>query len=104
VQFFLVLSLVIAIALVLFALQNAMVVTVSFLSFHFVGSLAFILVIVFAAGFLAGILVSVPSVLRKGAAFRQQKKKVKQLEEDLEAARKQMPGPETKSTSGTGAD
>src|SRR5512135_3238370 len=82
-QFFLFLALLIAAVLVLFAVQNATVVTLSFLTFHFVGSLAFILVVVFAAGFLAGVLISVPSILRKGSAVREQKRKVKQLEEAL---------------------
>jgi uncharacterized integral membrane protein len=82
-QFFLFLALLIAITLVLFAVQNAAVVTVSFLTFHLEGSLAFILVIVFASGFLAGILISLPSLLRKGAALREQKKKVKRLEDDI---------------------
>jgi uncharacterized membrane protein YciS (DUF1049 family) len=85
-QFFLFLALLIAAVLVLFAVQNATVVTLSFLTFHFVGSLAFILVIVFAAGFLSGILMSVPSILRKGSAVREQKRKVKQLEEALKTA------------------
>ena len=82
-QFFLFFALLIAAVLVLFAVQNATVVTLSFLTFHFVGSLAFILVVVFAAGFLAGVLMSVPSILRKGSAVREQKRKVKQLEEAL---------------------
>jgi putative membrane protein len=82
-QFFLFLALLIAVALVLFAVQNAAIVTVSFFTFHFEGSLAFILVIVFAAGFLSGILMSVPSLLRKGSALREQRRKVKKLEEAM---------------------
>lgn len=88
-QFFLFLALLIAIALVLFAVQNAAIVPVSFLTFRFEGSLAFILVLVFAAGFLAGILMSVPSILRKGAAVREQKRKVRQLEDTLKNAASQ---------------
>jgi uncharacterized integral membrane protein len=80
-QFFLFFALLIAVALVIFAVQNATIVTVSFFTFHFEGSLAFILVIVFAAGFLSGILMSVPSLLRKGSALREQRRKVKKLEE-----------------------
>ncbi len=81
--FFLILALLIAIALVFFAGQNASVITVSFFSFRFQGSLAFILVIVFAAGFFSGILMSVPSLFRKGSALREQKRKVKQLEKNM---------------------
>ncbi|MDA8240897.1 MAG: LapA family protein [Nitrospiraceae bacterium] len=102
-QFFLFLALLIAAVLVLFAVQNATVVTLSFLTFHFVGSLAFILVVVFAAGFLAGVLMSVPSILRKGSAVREQKRKVKQLEEALKKATPPRPsGSEDQPPSGTG--
>lgn len=85
-QLFLFLALLIAIALVFFAVQNAMIVTVSFLTFRFEGSLALIIVIVFAAGFLSGILTSLPSLIRKGSLLREQKKKVRQLEDNMKAA------------------
>lgn len=101
-QFFLFLALVIAIALVLFAVQNAAIVPVSFLTFQFKGSLAFILVVVFAAGFLSGILMSVPSILRKGSAVREHKRKVKQLEEALKNAQPRPSGSEGKQPPGTG--
>jgi putative membrane protein len=78
---FLILSLLICIAIVLFAVQNAALVTVNFLTFHFAGSLAFVLVVVFALGVLSGMLMTIPSFWRKSAALREQKKKVKQLEE-----------------------
>ena len=80
-QFFIVLALLIAIAIVLFAVQNAAIVTVSFLSLHYNGSLALILVTVFALGLLAGLLISIPTMLRKSLDLREQKKKVRQLEE-----------------------
>ena len=80
---FIFLALLITTAFVLFAVQNAALVTVTFLTFHFEGSLAFILVVVFALGFLSGILVTVPSFWRKSSALREQRRKVKQMEEDL---------------------
>ena len=80
-QIFLFLALLISIVIVLFAVQNAALVTVTFLSFHFEGSLAFILVVVFALGVLAGMLMTVPSFWRKSVALREQRRKVKQLEE-----------------------
>jgi len=82
-RFLIVLALLIALVIVLFALQNSAIVTVSFLSFHYNGSLALILVVVFTLGFLAGILISIPSLLRKSSALREQKKRVKQLEESI---------------------
>ena len=81
--FFIVLALLIAIVIVLFASQNSAIVTVSFLSFHYNGSLALILAVVFTLGLFAGILISIPPLLRKTSDARAQKKKVKQLEESI---------------------
>jgi len=82
-RFFIVLSLLIAIAILLFAAQNSAIVTVSFLSFHYTGSLALILVVVFTLGLIAGILISIPSLLRKISGLREQQRRVKQLEESI---------------------
>jgi lipopolysaccharide assembly protein A len=82
-QLFIFLALLISIVLVLFAAQNAAMVTLSFLSFHFQGSLALILVIVFAAGFITGVLMTLPSILKKSFALREQRRRVKQLEEGV---------------------
>jgi uncharacterized integral membrane protein len=82
-RFFIVLALLIALVIILFALQNSALVTVSFLSFHYTGSLALILVVVFTSGLLTGILISIPSLLRKNSDLREQKKRVKQLEESI---------------------
>lgn len=79
-RLFFILAFVISIALVLFAVQNSAVVTLSFLTFHFQGSLAFILVLVFAGGFITGVLFSLPSILRKGRSIREHKRKIKDLE------------------------
>ena len=84
-QIFLFLALLIAFVLVLFAVQNSALVTVTFLTFHFVGSLALILVVVFASGVLTGILMAVPSFWRKSSALREQRRKIKQLEEGFVA-------------------
>ncbi|MGO9014753.1 MAG: lipopolysaccharide assembly LapA domain-containing protein [Dissulfurispiraceae bacterium] len=96
-RFFIVLALLITIAIVLFASQNSAIVTVSFLSFHYNGSLALILVIVFTAGLLAGILISVPSLLRKNAFIREQKRRVKQLEESITKCIASQPAGQEKS-------
>jgi putative membrane protein len=82
-QLFIILALLIAIAIIIFAVQNSAIVTVSFLSFHYTSSLALILVVLFMLGLLAGILISVPRLLRKSSALREQKRKVKQLEESI---------------------
>jgi len=82
-QIFLFLALLISIGIVLFAVQNASLVTITFLTFHFEGSLAFILVIVFALGVLSGMLMTVPSFWRKSSTVREQRKKIKQLEQSV---------------------
>jgi len=82
-QFPVVLALFIAIAIGLFALQNSAMVTISFLSLHYNGSLALILLIVFISGLLAGVFISIPSLLRKRSDLREQKRRVKQLEQSL---------------------
>ena len=79
-RLFIVLALLIAIVIIVFALQNSAIVTISFLSFHYTGSLAFIVVVLFTLGLLAGLLISLPSILKKHLALREHKKKIKQLE------------------------
>ena len=95
-RFFIVLALLIAIAIVIFALQNSAIVTVSFLSFHYNGSLALILVVVFTLGLLAGLLISIPSLLRKSSALREQKRRVKQLEESITRSTSSQPAGQEK--------
>jgi putative membrane protein len=96
-QFFIVLALLIVVAIVLFASQNSAVVTVSFLSFHYTGSLAFILVVVFTLGLLAGILTSIPSLLRRYSDLREQKRRVRQLEESIARSTASQPADQEKS-------
>jgi uncharacterized integral membrane protein len=96
-QFFIVLALLIAIAIVLFALQNSAMVTISFLSFHYNGSLALILVVVFTLGLLAGILISIPSLFRKSSDLREQKRRVKQLQESITGTAASHPAGQDKS-------
>ncbi|HAM50005.1 MAG TPA: hypothetical protein DCP92_04685 [Nitrospiraceae bacterium] len=80
---FAILALLIAISFVLFALQNSAIITVSFLSLHYKGSLALILVVVFTSGLVSGILVSIPSLVRKSSIVREQRRRVRQLEERM---------------------
>jgi putative membrane protein len=96
-RFFIVLALLVAIAIVLFASQNSAIVTVSFLSFHYNGSLALILIVVCALGLLAGILISIPSLLRKSSDLREQKRRVKQLDESISRSTTSEPVGQVKS-------
>lgn len=92
-QFSLFLALLLTIALVLLAVQNTALVTVKFLFMSFEGTLAFVLIVVFGAGFLAGLLISITSMLRKSAALREQKRIVKKLE-DTVTTQRHSPYPE----------
>lgn len=90
-QFFIFLALLIAIALVLFAVQNSGIVTVKFLTFSYEASVALILVLVFASGFLSGILLSLPSIFRKSSLIRDQKRRIRRLEESTTKVSSQPP-------------
>ena len=81
-HFFILLAVMISIVIVLFAVQNAGLTTITFLTFHFEGSLAFILVVVFALGVLSGMLVTIPSFWKMSAALRGHKRRLKELEDN----------------------
>lgn len=86
----LVLSLLIAILAVVFALQNPAYIDVNLGPFDLTGSTALVLMITFCAGVLVGILATVPSVVKR-------RKRIRELERHAADARLQQ------STSGTGS-
>ena len=63
--FFLIIALFIAILAVIFALQNAGVVTVTFFASQLEGSLALVLLVTFVVGVLVGVLLILPYLIRK---------------------------------------
>lgn len=75
----LILSLVLAVLAVLFALQNPDPTTVKIGAWLFQGSTALVLIVTFGLGVLAGILATIPSLVRRG-------RRVKTLERDHSAA------------------
>ncbi|VAX32953.1 hypothetical protein MNBD_NITROSPIRAE03-1176 [hydrothermal vent metagenome] len=81
-QFFILLAIIIAMALVVFAVQNATAITLTFLAWEFSGSLAVILALTFAAGVLTGILLFAPTWLRKSKEGRVQKRRIQELEKE----------------------
>ncbi len=87
-QLFLALALIMAVLLVIFAVQNSAVITITFLSFTTRGSLPLILILVFIGGFLAGIFFFLPAFFRKSSALRQERRKARELE-----AKQQPPPP-----------
>ncbi len=82
-QFFLFLALIFAFAIVLFAVQNAEIIKLTFVTMSFEGSLALVLVLAFAAGIMTGIFLFIPTWWKKSVEGRAQRKRVQQLEEDL---------------------
>jgi uncharacterized integral membrane protein len=97
-QFFIALSLLIAIAVAIFAWQNPLVVTVHFMQWSFAGSLAFVCLAIFALGFLTNFFASIASIIRYRWLIYKLKKRVDMLEEKLADAEKRpiVDVPETK--------
>jgi uncharacterized integral membrane protein len=86
-QIFILIALVIAILAVLFALQNLVTVTVSFLFWSIQGSLALVLLVTLAAGVLISVLASLPSLARGRWSATRQQKKLAALEAERDALR-----------------
>jgi len=78
-QSFLIVALGLAILTVIFALQNAIPVGVTFLVWKFEGSLALVLMLTFALGVLVSLLLSIPAILKRRSAISNQKKKIEEL-------------------------
>jgi uncharacterized membrane protein YciS (DUF1049 family) len=55
----------------------------TFITWKFEGSLAFILALVFGVGMLTGIFLAVPTLWRKAMESRLQRKRIKELEREL---------------------
>jgi uncharacterized integral membrane protein len=76
----LVIALFIAVLAVIFALQNTVPVVVNFLPWEFQGSLALVLLLTLALGVIVGLLVSVPSIIRRSRRISHQQKIIENLE------------------------
>ena len=86
--FLLIIAIVLAALTALFAIQNASVITVSFLGWEWDASLALILILTLGIGILIGYLAGLPSSLKKGSQLRQVKRDLGDLEDaavELEA-------------------
>jgi len=86
-RIYLILALLLAIIVTIFAVQNNEPVDVSFLTFELNGSLALVLMITLALGIIIGILVSAPSSLRRRMEIGGLKKNARRMEKDLASAR-----------------
>ena len=84
-QIFIIFALMIAGVAIVFALQNLPAVTVTFLFWNFHGSLALVLLISVAVGFLISLLASLPGLIRGKWGAAGQKKKLASLETENSA-------------------
>ena len=82
--FYLILALAIAIVAVIFALQNTMTITISFLAWEVTGSLSLVLLVTLAIGVLIGLLFLSPSTIKNSMAASSHRKRVGTLEKELE--------------------
>jgi putative membrane protein len=84
VQLFLIIALFIAISAVIFALQNSVAVTVSFLIWKFESSLALVLLISLGLGVLVSFLLSIPTMIKRNWSISNYKKRIQELEEKIQ--------------------
>jgi lipopolysaccharide assembly protein A len=80
---YLIIALLIAVLAVVFALQNSMLVTISFFSWTVTGSLSLVLLATLAIGVLIGLLVLSPALLKKTIKSSSQRKRIDTLENEV---------------------
>ena len=104
--FALILALAIAIVAVFFALENTMIVTVSFFGYAVDGSLALFLLVAVGVGLLLGVLIMTPGRIRSSLSNARNRKKIGALESSLDehkiklaVAEQPAPSPASKSDS-----
>lgn len=81
---YLIFALIIAVIAVIFALQNTMTVTISFLAWEITGSLSLVLLVTLAIGATIGLLVMTPSVIKNTIAASNHRKRIGMLETQLD--------------------
>lgn len=96
-RFTLVLSLLIAILAVVFALQNPQMMEVNLLFIETQGSTALVLIVTLGIGVLVGLLSTLPGRIRDRRTIKSLEKKLKNVQEAS------MPSPPSSSPSGSGA-
>jgi uncharacterized integral membrane protein len=82
--FALILALVIAIVMVFFALENPMMVSVSFFGYAVEGSLALIILAAVGIGVVIGLLLMIPGRIKSGLSNARHRKKIGTLEASLD--------------------
>ena len=98
---YLIVALVIAIVAVIFALQNTMAITISFLAWQLPDKpLSLVLLVTLAIGVVIGLLVLAPSAIKNSMSASSQRKRVGSLEKELDEHKAKVaeltkPRPET---------
>ena len=87
--FALILALAFAILAVIFALENAMIVTVSFFGSQVEGSLALFILLAVLLGVIIGMLVMMPGTVRHSLELRNNRKRIGDLEKSLDEQKSQ---------------
>ncbi|NIM93286.1 MAG: DUF1049 domain-containing protein [Anaerolineales bacterium] len=83
-RIYLILALILAILVTIFAVQNNEVIDITFLAWTVQGSLALVLMITFALGIGIGLLISSPSAVRSRLQMRDLNKKLQSMEKELQ--------------------
>ena len=87
---FLIVALILAVFAIIFALQNAASVTLTFLLWSFQGSLALVVIVTLLAGVLITLLALAPALVRGRLRVRSHRKRVTELEGTLEEHKRQL--------------
>ena len=95
-QVFLFVALGVALVAVMFALQNIVPVTVTFLTWTFEGSLALLLFVALIVGALISVLASVPTAMKARWAAASLRKRIAALEAELKDARLKLEAAQTR--------
>jgi putative membrane protein len=82
--FYLIVALLIAVVAVIFALQNTLLITISFFAWKVTGSLSLILLVTLAIGVVIGLLVLAPSAIKNTIQVSGHRKRIGTLEKELD--------------------
>jgi putative membrane protein len=82
--FYLIMALLIAVVAVIFALQNTLLITISFFAWKVTGSLSLILLVTLAIGVVVGLLVLAPSAIKNTIQVSGHRKRIGALEKELD--------------------
>ena len=89
-RIFLVAALFVAFLAIVFALQNAYAVAITFGVWRVTASLALILLITLGLGLITGLLVSTPAVIRRNLKIAKYKRQIAELEQDLDEVNREL--------------